>query len=102
MRYLLLFLPIIAWADNDLHFRGRLIYAANCIMCHNSDPKKQGSQGPDVWGSSEILLKEKVINGQYPDGYTPKRSSHAMPKLPGLKKEIHALYLYLNGIKEKK
>ena len=102
MKYILFLFPLIAFSEEDLHFRGRLIYAANCISCHNSDPKKNGTIGPDVWGSSKELLKLKILEGKYPKDYKPKRDTKIMPEFPHLKMEIEALYRYLNGIKEKK
>jgi mono/diheme cytochrome c family protein len=89
---------INSFAD-DLYFRGKLVYDANCIVCHNSNPKIKGSIGPEIYGSSELLLKKKVLEGKYPDYYTPKRNTNIMPKLPQLSKEIEVLYKYLNGVK---
>jgi mono/diheme cytochrome c family protein len=77
--------------------RGQTIYQSNCIACHNADPKRVGSIGPDVWGSSKELLLGKIVKGEYPQGYTPKRQTAVMVKLPHLEKEIDALYYYLNN-----
>jgi mono/diheme cytochrome c family protein len=77
--------------------RGKLIYNANCISCHNRNPKLQGSVGPDVFGSSKELLTAKLLHGKYPDGYKPKRESHLMPLLPHLENEIEALTAFLNA-----
>ena len=77
--------------------RGKLVYNANCISCHNSNPKLPGSLGPDVYGSSKELLTARLLYGKYPDGYKPKRESHLMPPLPHLAKEIEALTAFLNA-----
>jgi mono/diheme cytochrome c family protein len=76
--------------------RGRAIYQTQCTACHHSDPHKPGSLGPDVWGSSRELLEARIVRGEYPKGYTPKRSTHIMVALPHLKGELDALTAYLN------
>ncbi len=78
--------------------RGRAIYQAHCIACHNPNPHKLGSVGPDVYGSSLELLEAKVLKSQYPQAYTPKRSTHLMAPLPHLKLEIQSIHAYLNSI----
>jgi mono/diheme cytochrome c family protein len=77
--------------------RGRTIYQSVCIACHNSDPKKAGTLGPDVWGSSLALLQARVIDGNYPAGYTPKRTTHVMQPLPQVQKDLPAIQAYLNA-----
>lgn len=77
--------------------RGKMIYNTQCISCHNSDPKKDGSVGPAIFGSSLELLEAKVLRNEYPAGHTPKRPSRMMVALPHLKNEIPALHLYLNS-----
>ena len=76
--------------------RGTGVYRANCTACHNDNPKLDGSLGPAVAGSSLELLRARLINGDYPTGYKPKRSTHVMPKLPQLEKELDALTAFLN------
>ena len=78
-----------------LFVRGRAIYQANCIACHNSDPTKAGAIGPELKGSTKDLLEARVLRGEYPAGYAPKRSSKAMPSLPHLKNELEGLAEYL-------
>lgn len=80
----------------SLSERGRVVYQANCIACHNGDPKLAGSLGPDVWKSSRDLLEARLIHGTYPEGYKPKRSSRAMAAMPHLANDIDALTAYLN------
>ena len=31
--------------------KGRMVYFANCVSCHNNNPKKPGSIGPEVYGA---------------------------------------------------
>ena len=77
---------------------GRQVYAANCTACHNQDPNQAGALGPAVAGSSAELLEAKVLRGEYPSDYLPKRESHAMVPLPHLAKEIPALAAYLASV----
>jgi len=75
--------------------RGRQIYLAQCIACHNSDPKVAGPLGPPVKGSPRELLDSKVLKGTYPPGYTPKRPTTLMPAQPALEGEIPNLAAFL-------
>ena len=75
--------------------RGRQLYQAQCIACHNPDPAKAGPIGPDVRGSSEELLRAKVLSGSYPPGYAPKRATKVMQPMPQLANDIPALAEYL-------
>jgi mono/diheme cytochrome c family protein len=84
-------------AEETLVNKGRLVYQANCSACHNSNVKVNGSQGPALFGSSIELLTAKTLNGVYPEGYTPKRSTGLMPKLPHLKNDIDALHAFINA-----
>jgi mono/diheme cytochrome c family protein len=80
--------------------RGEKIYQNVCIACHNGDPNRDGALGPANAGSSEELLEAKVLRGEYPPGYTPKRpDSHAMPRFEHLANEIPALAAYLREMK---
>jgi mono/diheme cytochrome c family protein len=81
----------------DLAARGRVIYQAHCTSCHNSDPHKAGSLGPELWGSSLELIQSRVMKAEYPTGYAPKRATHIMQPLPQLSAEIPALRAYLNS-----
>jgi mono/diheme cytochrome c family protein len=75
--------------------RGRQVYQAQCIVCHYSDPAQAGVVGPPVRGSSEELLRAKVLHGTSPPGYTPKRPTKVMQPMPQLANDIPALAAYL-------
>jgi mono/diheme cytochrome c family protein len=75
--------------------RGRQVYNASCIACHNPDPAKPGALGPPVKGASRELLAAKIVEGRYPPGYTPKRPTAIMPPQPGLAGDIGALAEFL-------
>ena len=75
--------------------RGRQVYLAHCVACHNTDPAQPGPVGPPVKGSTRELLEAKVLNGSYPPGYTPKRPTKVMVPIPAVAPEIAALAEYL-------
>jgi len=75
--------------------RGRAVYVANCVACHNSDPSKDGPIGPAIKGSPPELIEFRVLRTQYPPGYKPKRNTQVMPTFPFLKTEIPYLVVYL-------
>jgi len=75
--------------------RGRAIYLANCVACHNNDPSRDGPVGPAIQGSSKELLEARVLSTSYPPGYKPKRPTKVMPQFPYLKNEIPHLAAYL-------
>jgi mono/diheme cytochrome c family protein len=75
--------------------RGRAVYVANCVACHNNDPSKDGPIGPAIKGSSKELLEARVLTTSYPAGYKPKRPTKVMPQFPFLKDEIPYLAEYL-------
>ena len=68
--------------------RGRQVYLAQCVACHNPDPALAGPLGPPIKGSSRELLEAKLLKGAYPPGYTPKRPTTLMPVQPQLEPEI--------------
>ena len=75
--------------------RGRAVYLANCVACHNNDPTRDGPIGPAIKGSSKELLEARVLSTSYPPGYKPKRTTTVMPQFPYLKEEIPHLAAYL-------
>jgi mono/diheme cytochrome c family protein len=75
--------------------RGRQVYLAHCIACHNTDPTQPGSLGPPIKGSSRDLLEAKVVKGTYPPGYTPKRPTNVMVPIPAVAPDVASLAEYL-------
>jgi hypothetical protein len=76
--------------------RGRAVYTANCIACHNVNPNIDGAIGPAIAFSTAELIEAKIMRNEYPEGYTPKRPTKAMIPLPYLEKDLPALFAYLN------
>jgi len=90
--------PVAANANEshqELVARGKRAYLSNCIACHSADPNKAGALGPDIADASLELLEARVLRGEYPAGYTPKRDTRAMIPLAYLERDIDALYAYL-------
>jgi mono/diheme cytochrome c family protein len=85
-------------APDPVVAQGRNVYAASCTACHNRDPAKDGALGPAVAGSSLELLERRIVHGDYPEGYEPKRKSKVMVALPHLKGEIESLHKYLSSL----
>ena len=75
--------------------RGRQVYQAQCIACHNVDPAQPGAIGPGVKGASEELLRVKILQGTYPPGYAPKRPTKVMQPMPQVANDIPPLAAYL-------
>ena len=75
--------------------RGRQVYVAQCTACHATDPSQAGPVGPPAKGSSRALLEAKLLRGEYPAGYRPKRSTKVMPPQLQATGEIGALAAYL-------
>jgi mono/diheme cytochrome c family protein len=76
--------------------KGRQIWLGNCVACHATDPAKDGPLGPAVAGSSRELVEARVLRGEYPSGYTPKRPSKVMPPRPDLAPSVPDLAAYLS------
>jgi mono/diheme cytochrome c family protein len=75
---------------------GRGLYLANCIACHNMNPALDGTLGPAIKGSSLELVQARVLRGEYPIGYTPKRKTAVMVKLPLSEENVEAIQAYLS------
>ena len=75
--------------------RGKQVYLAQCISCHNPDPSKAGALGPPVKGASRELLEARILHGTYPPGYAPKRGSTIMQPMPQLASAIPDLAAFL-------
>jgi mono/diheme cytochrome c family protein len=75
--------------------RGKKVYVANCIACHNADPSKPGPVGPAIKGSSPELIEARVMRAAYPPGYTPKRDTKLMVPQVHVADKIDDLAAYL-------
>lgn len=75
--------------------RGREIYMVNCIACHNPNPELSGPLGPPVKGSSHELIEARLVRGEYPAGYLPKRKTKQMVPMPQLASHVSELAAYL-------
>lgn len=84
--------------SDPLAAKGMAVYSAHCIACHNRNPALDGALGPPVEGSSLELLEARVIHGTYPPGYTPKRETKVMQKLPLTRGDVEALHAYLKSL----
>lgn len=76
---------------------GEIAFKATCAMCHGATG--EGRFGPDIRGADLELLISKVIKGQYPKGYKPKRNTKAMPKFPHLYPKLPDIQEYLKAQK---
>jgi mono/diheme cytochrome c family protein len=75
--------------------RGRAVFLANCVACHNNDPSRDGPIGPAIKGSSRELIEARVLGSSYPPNYKPKRPTKIMPQFPFLRDELPYLVAYL-------
>ena len=85
---------------SELALEGKAVYLNVCIACHNANPALDGAVGPANAGASLELLEAKLLRGEYPPGYTPKRPGGAgvMPKFEYLEDKIPALHAFLNEV----
>jgi mono/diheme cytochrome c family protein len=82
-------------SSDPLVERGRQVYMSQCTQCHAIDPAQAGAVGPAVKGASKALLEAKLLHGDYPPGYAPKRPTKVMPPMPALAPDLGALVAYL-------
>lgn len=82
---------------NPVVAKGQARYGVYCGSCHSIDPARDGTLGPAIKGSSLELLKARVIHGTYPPGYTPKRETRIMQRLPLTETDVEAIHAYLNA-----
>ena len=85
-----------AGGDSDVAM-GRALFMSHCIACHNVDPSRDGSLGPAIKGSSLELVQARVMRGEYPPGYTPKRTTRIMVKLPLTDEDVAKIHKFLNA-----
>jgi mono/diheme cytochrome c family protein len=81
---------------------GSALYKTRCASCHNVNPTKPGSIGPDLAGSSLELITLKTQKRQYPKGYKPKRKTRIMPQIKLSEKQLESLFKYVNSFLGKK
>lgn len=84
-------------SGNPQAAKGKVLFASHCIACHNMNPSLDGTLGPAVKGSSLDLLKARVIHGTYPPGYTPKRATKIMVRLPLTEADVEAIHAFLSA-----
>jgi mono/diheme cytochrome c family protein len=76
--------------------RGKATYMNVCVACHSADPGEDGTLGPNLAGATRELIEWRVVRGAYPPGYTPKRSTGAMPAFPHLADKIDDLHAFVS------
>jgi len=75
--------------------RGEAIYRNICVVCHNADPYEVGTVGPALGSPTRELLEAKVLHGEYPQGFTPARTTHQMPQFDYLEPNLDDLVAFL-------
>lgn len=76
---------------------GKRLYETSCTACHSKEVGSDGDIGPSLYGSSFALLRTKILKGEYPDSYAPKRDTQNMGIINLKEEEIRAIYAYLNN-----
>lgn len=77
--------------------KGRVLYSLHCSSCHHPNPAVDGTLGPPIKGASLDLLKARIIHGTYPPGYTPKRATKIMQRLPLTEEDVGKLHAFLSA-----
>jgi mono/diheme cytochrome c family protein len=85
--------------NETIQREGKRIYLGTCVRCHNVDPRKAGSIGPELYTTPLDVFRTKVPEGKYPSGYTPKRRTKIMPKFPDLTNKVDWVYDYVRSFK---
>jgi len=75
--------------------RGEKIYRNICVVCHNADPNNAGPLGPAIAGASRELLEARLLRGEYPPDYTPKRNTQQMPLFKFLEPNLDDIATFL-------
>jgi mono/diheme cytochrome c family protein len=75
--------------------RGAKIYRNICVVCHNPNPNQDGPLGPAIAGANRELLEARLLRGEYPDGYTPKRNTQQMPRFEFLEPNLDDIAAFL-------
>lgn len=103
MKVLILLTILTACSDPMIiEMKSEAIYKNQCMQCHNANPNKAGSIGPDLVSTPKEAFMLKVVEGRYPEDYTPKRKTKAMPVFKKYKNDVEALYNYIQTFKETK
>lgn len=79
----------------DAAARGKVTYMNVCIACHAADPGEDGILGPAIADASLELLEAKVLRGEYPKGYEPKRAGATMPNYAYVAEQLPDLQAFL-------
>ncbi len=79
--------------------KGEQVYKNVCATCHGGDPNEDGVLGPAIADASMELLTARIVHGNYPEGYTPKRASNQMVALPHLEPVIPEIHAYLQSVR---
>jgi mono/diheme cytochrome c family protein len=77
--------------------KGRVLYSLHCSSCHHMNPAVDGTLGPAVKDASLELLKARIMHGTYPPGYTPKRDTKIMQRLPLTEEDIGKVHAFLSA-----
>jgi len=75
--------------------RGEKIYRNVCVVCHDADPNQSGPLGPAIADTTRELLEAKLLRGEYPAGYAPKRNSQQMPRFEFLEPDLDDIAAFL-------
>lgn len=83
--------------------KGKRLYNANCLQCHNKNPGLKGSLEPELIDTPLEVMTIKVTTGRYPVkfpvGYVPKRKTKVMRAFPLLKDDINSIRTYIQSFK---
>jgi mono/diheme cytochrome c family protein len=89
----------ISGPTDPLAQRGHEVYRMVCQVCHNANPRLDGTggstPGPAIADASLELLQARVLRNEYPAGYKPKRDTRNMTAFPYLEPELPALAAFL-------
>ena len=84
----------------ESYLRGKRIYQANCVKCHNNNPSKIGVLAPNIARSSLETIESMILHGKPPEGEIPIWDHLTMDPLPHLIDEAPFLFEYINSFKK--
>lgn len=74
------------------------VFRVHCLLCH-TDPQRDTPTGPALAGANSELLRAKVLEARYPEGYTPRRpGAITMPPQPQVKDKLELLAAFLGAL----